>query len=135
MAERRGYLFDPLRRKEVKATPEEQVRQWFVGVLLRECGVPAHLMMTEVGFKWGEKQYRADVLAYDRQGRPLAVVECKRPDVEIGPAVAEQAMRYNAVLDVRWLFLTNGTTTMVFRREGAAFVPHGALPTYEQMVR
>ena len=135
MADSRGNIFDPLRHKEVKATPEEQVRQWFVQVLLREAGVPAHLMMTEVGFKWGGKQYRADVLAYDRQGRPLAVVECKRPDVDLGPAVAEQAMRYNTVLDVRWIFLTNGTTTMVFRREGGSFVPHGALPGYEEMVR
>lgn len=135
MAEPVAHIYDPLRRKEVKATPEEQVRQWFVQVLLREAGVPAHLMMTEVGFRWGGKQYRADVLAYDRQGRPLAVVECKRPDVEISAAVAEQAMRYNAVLDVRWIFLTNGKTTMVFKREGDGFIPFGALPAYEEMVR
>ena len=134
MAEDRGYLFDPLRRKEVKATPEEQVRQWFVQLLLREAGVPAHLMMSEVGFRWGGKRYRADVLAYDRQGRPLAVVECKRPDVALESAVAEQAMRYNSVLDVRWIFLTNGTKTLVFKREGDRFTPFGALPRYEEML-
>lgn len=134
MAEDRGYLFDPLRRKEVKATPEEQVRQWFVQLLLREAGVPAHLMMSEVGFRWGGKRYRADVLAYDRQGRPLAVVECKRPDVALESAVAEQAMRYNSVLDVRWIFLTNGTRTLVFKREGDRFAPFGALPRYEEML-
>ena len=134
MAEDRRYLFDPLRRKEVKATPEELVRQWFVQLLLREAGVPAHLMMSEVGFRWGGKRYRADVLAYDRQGRPLAVVECKRPDVALESAVAEQAMRYNSVLDVRWIFLTNGTKTLVFKREGDRFAPFGALPRYEEML-
>ena len=46
-------LYDPLRRKEVAATPEEQVRQWFIGVLRDSCGVPAHLMMSEAGLKLG----------------------------------------------------------------------------------
>ena len=126
-------LFDPLRRKEVAATPEEQVRQWFITVLGGAMGVPAHLMMSEVGFKWGGKQYRADILIYSRGGEPLAVVECKRPDVALDESVALQAMRYNAELDVRWIFLTNGERTMVFRRDDGRFVQCPALPAYDQM--
>ena len=63
-----------------------------------------------------------------------AVVECKRPDVEITAAVADQAMRYNAVLDVRWIFLTNGRTTLIFKREGDRFVPAKVVPDYEGML-
>ena len=127
-------LFDPLRRKEVAATAEERVRQWFIGVLLSDCGVPAHLMMSEAPLHLGAKKWRADILIYDRSGSPLAVVECKRPDVDIDSSVAAQAMRYNMVLDVRWLILTNGVKTLIFRRDGSAFKAFGSLPLYEQML-
>ena len=127
-------LFDPLRRKEVAATPEEQVRQWFIGVLRDSCGVPAHLMMSEASMKLGAKIWRADILVYDRSGEPLAVVECKRPDVGIDSGVAAQAMRYNQVLNVRWLLLTNGKRTLVFRREKDRFTACAELPKYEEML-
>ncbi len=126
-------IFDPLRRKEVAATPEEQVRQWFIKLLL-DAGVPAHLMMSEAAVSYGGRRWRADILAYDRDGRPLAVVECKRPDVGLDAEVAFQAMRYNMVLDVRWLMLTNGGRTLVFRREGSEFKPYPAIPSFEQML-
>ena len=127
-------LFDPLRRKEVAATAEERVRQWFIGVLLSDCGVPAHLMMSEAPLHLGAKKWRADILIYDRSGSPLAVVECKRPEVDIDSSVAAQAMRYNMVLDVRWLILTNGVKTLIFRRDGSAFKAFGSLPLYERML-
>jgi hypothetical protein len=94
-------VWDPLRKKEVALTPEEKVRQWCIGVLRDKMGVPAHLMMSEAGFKLGEKQFRADILVYDRQARPLVVVECKRPEVELTQEVLDQAIRYNMVLDVK----------------------------------
>ena len=73
-------------------------------------------------------------MVYDRNGKALAVVECKRPDVDIDSSVAAQAMRYNMVLDVRWLMLTNGVKTLIFRRDGPAFKAFGSLPLYEQML-
>ena len=128
------FLYDPLRRKNVAATPEEQVRQWFIGVLMNYCLVPAHLMMSEAPLKFGAKNWRADILVYDRNGTPLAVVECKRPDVKIDGAVADQAGRYDQVLGVRWLILTNGNCTLVYRREAGCFVPCDELPVFEKML-
>ena len=40
-------MWDPLRRKEVAETPEERVRQWFIGVL-SGSGFPMGLMGSEV---------------------------------------------------------------------------------------
>ena len=127
-------LFDPLRRKAVAATPEEQVRQWCIGVLRDSCGVPVHMMMSEASLKLGAKSWRADILVYDRSGAPMAVVECKRPDVDVDADVAAQAMRYNSVLNVRWLILTNGVRTLVFRRNGDKFVSCSSLPKYDEML-
>ena len=134
MAMSTDKLFDPLRRKEVAATAEERVRQWFISILLNDCAVPAHLMMSEAPLQFGAKKWRADILVYDRNGKTLAVVECKRPEVDIDSSVAAQAMRYNMVLDVRWLILTNGVKTLIFRRDGPAFKAFGSLPLYERML-
>ena len=127
-------IWDPLRKREVTATPEERVRQWFIGQLRDAFGVPEHLMMSEVGFKFGAKSWRADIVIYDRNAAPLGVVECKRPDVALDARVVEQAMRYNSVLGVRWLFLTNGNLTYLYRLEGERFVPTDRIPGYEEML-
>ena len=55
-------LWDPLRRKEVAATPEERVRQWFIVQLRDVFKVPMHMMMSECALMFGGKRYRADIL-------------------------------------------------------------------------
>lgn len=127
-------VWDPLRKKEVALTPEEKVRQWCIGVLRDKMGVPSHMMMSEAGFKLGEKQFRADILVYDRQARPLVVVECKRPEVELTQDVLDQAVRYNMVLDVKYMIITNGTRTYICRKGemGYRFIDY--VPVYEQML-
>jgi hypothetical protein len=127
-------IWDPLRKKMVTATPEERVRQWFILQLRDTFGVPEHMMRSEVGFRYGKKPWRADVVVFDRAGAPLLVVECKRPDVALDEKVLRQAMRYNSVLDVRFLVVTNGNLTYLYRLEGETFVPCERIPAYEEML-
>lgn len=127
-------IWDPLRKRNVTATPEERVRQWFILQLKEAFKVPGHLMMSEVGFRFGGKPYRADIIVYDRNASPLAVVECKRPDVALDAAVVEQAMRYNAVLGVKFLMLTNGNLTYIYTLKEGWFVPCDHIPSYEEML-
>ena len=130
----RKTVWDPLRKKEVALTPEERVRQWCIGVLVGQMQVPMHLMMSEAGFKLGGKQFRADIIVYDRNVQPLMVVECKRPEVELTQDVLDQAIRYNMVLDVRYMIITNGTRTFICRRQGEGFTFMDTVPTYNEMV-
>ena len=127
-------LFDPLRHKRVPATLEERVRQWFIGELGNTFQVPLSMMNSEVSFTYGQKNYRADILVFDRSGKPLATVECKRPEVALDAAVIEQAMRYNIVLNVRFLILTNGKSTYIYILKEGKFVPMDHIPSYEQML-
>lgn len=131
-------VFDPLRKKDVALTPEEQVRQWCIGVLSNDLGVPMHMMMSEAGLKLGDKQFRVDVLVYDRQARPMVVVECKRPEVELGREVLDQAIRYNMVLNVKYLIITNGRQTYACRREekdgNVRYVFVEKVPSYNEMI-
>lgn len=129
-------IWDPLRKKDVAHTPEEDVRQWFIIQLQRIMGVPGHMMMSEVGFSLGRKKLRADIVVYGRDASPVAVVECKRPDVALDRDVLDQAVRYNMVLNVRYIFITNGKSTFVCRRKtaedpGYEFI--GTLPSYDEM--
>ena len=132
MPEKEKY-YDPLRRKWVAATPEERVRQWFIGQLSDKALIPAWLMMSEVPMKYGPKSWRADIVVYDGKGEPLAIVECKRPEVDLSEAVAEQALRYSAVQNVKYIFLTNGKDTYVYRRGENGFAPMKYFPKYLEM--
>lgn len=134
----RDIIWDPLRRKEVALTPEEKVRQWCISVLAEHCQVPKHMMMSEVGFKLGGKQFRADLIVYGRDAQPLMVVECKRPEVKLTQEVLDQAVRYNMVLNVRYMLITNGNSTFICRRQeddgkaGYVFIDH--VPSYNEMI-
>ena len=129
------HVWDPLRRKEVALTPEERVRQWFIAVLRDELGVPPYEMMSEATLSYGGKAWRADIVVYRRNMSPAMVVECKRPDVELTREVLEQALRYNLVLDVNWIVITNGKKTLVFARNLNDFTRMDRLPVYGEICR
>ena len=138
MIEDMRTVFDPLRRKEVALTPEEEVRQWCIKVLADQLHVPLHMMMSEAAFRLGEKKFRADILVYDRQAKPLAVIECKRPEVELSREVLDQAVRYNMVLNVAYMIITNGRQTFACRRMETDGRLHYSfidkVPSYNEMI-
>lgn len=128
-------IWDPLRKKEVALTPEENVRQWFIGILKDMMHVPVQMMMSETAFRLGDKTFRADILIYDRKAAPLAVVECKRPEVDIDSTVLDQTIRYNMVLNVKYIIITNGNRTVICRKCGGnryEFIGHA--PSYTEML-
>lgn len=123
-------IWDPLRKKMVALTPEERVRQWFIGVLRDQLNVPAHMMMSEVSFKLGDKPFRADILVYGRDTAPLMVVECKRPETDMDREVLEQALKYNLVLGVRYIAITNGERTFGFKSTDDPEVPFEQITSF-----
>lgn len=127
-------MWDPLRKKEVAATPEEAVRQWFISVLKTQCGVPEHMMSSEVPFTLGDKKFRCDIVVWGRDLAPRVLVECKRPDVPLTPKVLQQAVDYNRVLNVPYMVITNGTKVYALSRDAGGnygFIEN--LPHYSSM--
>ena len=127
------YIWDPLRKKSVKNTPEEAVRQWFIGVLHEGMGVPEHMMGSEVSLSHAGKQYRADIIVWDRNAQPLMIVECKRPEVTLDQAVVDQALRYNNELNVKYIAITNGAKTFLFERTADGWQFLQKAPLWEEM--
>jgi hypothetical protein len=108
----RPEVLDPVRRRWVRLTPEEGVRQRLLLHLL-ELGYPAGLLAVERPFAYLGRSWRADVVAYDRSQRPLLLAECKAPALPLGQPVLDQLARYNTVVRARTLVLTNGAELLV----------------------
>jgi hypothetical protein len=130
------WIFDPLRRKYVVLTPEEWVRQNFVMYLISVKGYPQSLIAVEPGLKLGRMSKRADVVIYDNKAVPLAIVECKAPEVSIDAGVFDQIIRYNMALNVNYIILTNGLMHYCCRLNYDDHSCHFLenIPDYEQLI-
>lgn len=106
-ADGRREVLDPVRRRWVALTPEEWVRQQTIAMLHCRYGYPLEVMQVEGAIDMGGLTRRCDIVVF-RDGNPWMIVECKKPDVPLTQRVCDQACRYNTVLKVPFLLLTNG---------------------------
>lgn len=105
------YIFDPLRKKRVVLTPEERVRQSFIMWLNAEKHYSLQLMASECSIIYNGLNYRCDIVVFDKNINPLIIVECKSPNIKINSETLKQIMKYNLVLKVKYLIITNGVIT------------------------
>ena len=61
------YLTCAVRRKDIKATPEEVVRQLYLLVLTEDLGYPVSRMELEYEVTFGREKKRADIVIFDKQ--------------------------------------------------------------------
>lgn len=102
----RQEVFDPVRRRWVALTPEEWVRQHTI-LRLHAAGYPLELMQVEGAIALNGMTRRCDIVVYN-DGHPWMIVECKKCEIPLTQKVCDQACRYNTVLKVPYLLLTNG---------------------------
>jgi hypothetical protein len=106
----KDQIYDPLRRRYVRLTSEEWVRQHFTHFLISQKGYPAGRMVHEALVVVNGQQKRCDTLVYDENLRPLVVLEYKAPEVTLNQKVFDQIASYNFVLKVQYLIVSNGLT-------------------------
>ena len=104
----KNVIFDVIRKRYVALTPEEWVRQHFVSFLISCKGYPAGRMGNEISLVVNRQKRRCDTIVYDGRGEPVAIVEYKAPQVAITQSVFDQIVRYNMVLKVKYLIVSNG---------------------------
>ena len=97
-----------VRRKWVALEPEEWVRQHLTYHLSENLGYPMGLMAVEHYLMFNDVSKRADLVCFNRDRLPILLAECKAPKVPLSQTVLDQAARYNLVLKVPLLMLTNG---------------------------
>lgn len=104
----KSFIFDALRKKFVTLTPEEEVRQRFVATLINQKGYPAGRIGNEISLNLNNTKRRCDTVVYDKFGSPCVIIEYKAPNIEITQEVFNQITRYNYVLRVSYIIVTNG---------------------------
>ena len=102
------YIFDQFRKKYVRLTPEEWVRQNFTHYLVDEKSYPASRIILEKALKVNNIIKRCDIVVYNDSGQPSLIVECKSPDIKIKQETFEQVSIYNITFKVEFLIITNG---------------------------
>ncbi len=100
-------IFDPARRKFVKLTPEEWVRQHLIHYFLTVLEFPISMIAVEKSITLNGLSKRFDIVIF-KDSEPRMLVECKAPSIKLDQSVMDQAGRYNMVLGVPWLCITNG---------------------------
>ena len=101
-------VFDILRRRYIRITPEEWVRQHFVHYLIEHKGYPSELLANEVSLSLNSTTKRCDTVLYDQKAQPRMIVEYKAPHIALSQKVFDQISRYNIVLRVPYLIVSNG---------------------------
>ena len=101
-------ILDELRRKYVRLTPEEWVRQNFIKYLIEEKKFPKGLIAIEMALDISRNKNRCDVVCFNKECEAVLIIECKAPKVKITKDVFDQAARYNMKLKTRYTIMTNG---------------------------
>jgi hypothetical protein len=128
-------IFDFLRRRFVKLTPEEWVRQHFVHWLVEHKGYPKGLLGNEIELRVGEKKLRCDSILYNQFTEPRMIIEYKAPTVALTQKVFDQISAYNLLLHVDYLLISNGLQhfccQMDYEHHSYIFLPD--IPDYEKI--
>ena len=123
-------IFDCVRKKFVSLKPEEWVRQHFIHFMINEKKYPASLMGIEKLVTVNELSQRADIVIYQRNGKPWMIVECKAPHVVLNQDTFYQAARYNISLGVPFIVITNGIEHYCLKFTGDKFDYLDDLPDF-----
>ena len=101
-------IFDILRKKYVALTPEEWVRQHFINYLIQYKGYPKGLLANEIQINLNGTKKRCDSVLFNRDLSARMIIEYKAATVPITQTVFDQITRYNMVLRVEYLIVSNG---------------------------
>lgn len=122
----RNLIFDVLRGKYVALTPEEWVRQNFVQYLINYKNYSRSLMNNEIPLRLNGTSKRCDTVVFSNTAVPKMIIEYKAPEIKITQKVFNQITRYNMVLKVDYLVVSNGLNhyccKMDYKNQGYIFL-------------
>lgn len=130
----KAFVFDEIRKKWILLSPEEWVRQHLINHLVTQKNVPASLISVEKEINLNNTRKRYDAVVYNKTMNPLLLIECKAPDVAITETTLEQTLRYNLILGVNYLLMTNGLKQFVIKVENGKAKLLSDLPDYNELI-
>ena len=124
------YVLCAWRRRYVRLTPEELVRQTTLQLLVDEFGYPHNLIAVEVPIEVAGIQKRCDAIIYNQHMQPLMLIEFKAPSIHLTQEVFDQAAIYNRTLHVPILMLCNGRESIVAQIHATQYQFIDHIPAY-----
>lgn len=104
-------IFDPIRQKFVRLTPEEKVRQKTIQFMINYMGIPADKIGVELSLSTlgdiGNRK-RIDIGVFNSDNKIVAIFECKADYIGYKEAPYQQAIDYVASLGVYRYFVVDG---------------------------
>jgi hypothetical protein len=131
--DQKHFIFDPIRKIWLLLTEEEWVRQNFVNYLVAELKYPSAVIALEKEITLHELKKRFDVLVYNKEHKPWMMVECKAPEVALNDEVLQQVLRYNISVPVTYIVITNGQTTIGWKKEEGELRLLSVLPEWDKI--
>lgn len=126
-----------IRKRIIKITPEENIRQALVSFLISEKGYPKDKIQIEVPmsrFKPGAAG-RADILIYDDDDNVLCLIECKEPNEIYTDKVLEQLLRYDEIVEAETFCILIGTSCVfMFTNEAQELLTASEFPSYKTLI-
>ncbi len=122
-------ILDDVRKKYVKLTPEEWVRQHVVRQLI-DLNYPKGLIQIEGEIRVFKTKKRFDILVNDTSARPLLLVECKAANVKLDQKTFNQIARYNSEICAPYLFISNGINHYFAEYSDQQYTFKDHLPNY-----
>jgi len=110
-----SQIFDPIRKKFLITTPEEVVRQLWIGYFMEFLRVSSKLMAIERGFTINEMTRRFDMVIFSKTTQPILLAEFKAPAVKLTQAVFDQIAQYNMALHIPYSLVSNGVEHYCFQ--------------------
>jgi hypothetical protein len=101
-------IFDSQRRRYVKLTPEEWVRQHFIRFLIEVKGYPAALLAVEKQLILNGMKKRCDAVLFNMEAEPFMIFEFKAPGVILNQDTFDQVAVYNSKFKVDLFIVSNG---------------------------
>lgn len=126
-------IFDAWRKRWIKLSPEEWVRQNFMRYLLEELEYPASALGVEVGLFVSGRRLRADALVYNKLGDRIVLLEFKAPSVPITESVFAQAADYNTHIGAQYVIVSNGLSHYCAQTMGAKTRLLDYIPKYGEL--
>lgn len=132
----KGYfIWDSIRNKYVKLTPEEWVRQHFLEFFIQDRHFPKALLSVEQQLSVNGMKKRCDAVFYNRDGKPQIILEFKAPNIEINQKVFDQVAVYNSKMNVEYFIVSNGMTHFFCKvnAENAQYEFFKEIPQFEEL--
>lgn len=106
------YVTCLVRKKQVKLTPEEWVRQHVIFYLIEYKKASPGLIAVEKSLLINGLTRRFDLLVANREGNTKILIECKATDVQLTEETLFQLAQYNSVLTSEYVMITNGLQSL-----------------------